>query len=719
VLPRAWDTAAAALTACARALGDIRDVRQIAAASGLAFRISVDAEVSLAGPHAYPFAEVLPAAAARLGYACDFVSCSERPDGALAADARRRALALIDQSAGRSPGPTLIWGVHAPEFGLCLGRDGERLRVSGILDGAAPDTLPASALGRGDVAIVFALRLTAAAPTDDDAGLRAALLFGRGPAPALSGFHSGAAAWRAVEAAPVPDADPSFVTQQIASGAFLLLFALAVLLNGLIFSPADLGAKGSVFPSHMLVLPLRTRALVGWPMLYGAVLNCILWMLLASLVLIPAKIPLPLLLPAAILMAVTAWIQAISWSPFPSPFVRIPVLLLAIFPTAALGSWRAFDPSSPHVYWLATAGSLAWMLAAYGFGVTGLSRARKGNAWYWSGWHALSLRRAWLSGNLKSRPAFRSPAAAALWFECRRGILFLPVTFAMVVIPLLVEVSLQALGLERSEGLMLGPLGVVPPAALLIGALVFTAFVFSALAGANMAKPDLWSKEELTTFFAARPATTGQIVARKMKAAAVSAAIGWAMVVSVIAVWIILESSSLNPHKSQVYQWLREASQEEIALALVAAIALWPLMWRAMTVAMFPSMIGRKWISTALGFALGLAVFAMPGLVGWVFKDLERRERFVTYLPWMLAAFVVLKLTTAAVIGLSLDRLGLLTRRDLARAAALWLSVTALVFATISFFTAWSWYTAAAAILIVPMARIGAAPLALHWNRCR
>jgi hypothetical protein len=518
----------------------------------------------------------------------------------------------------------------------------------------------------------------------------------------------------AIQLQAFPDA-----AQQVASGAFLLLFALAVLLNGLIFSPADLGAKGSVFPSHMLVLPLRARALVGWPMLYGAVLNCILWMLLASLVLIPAKIPLPLLLPAAILMAVTAWIQAISWSPFPSPFVRIPVLLLAIFPTAALGSWRAFDPSSPHVYWLATAGSLAWLLAAYGFGVIGLSRARKGNAWHWSGWHALSLRRVWLSGNLKSRPAFRSPAAAALWFECRRGILFLPVTFAMIVIPLLVEVSLQALGVHRSEGLMLGPLGVVPPTALLIGILVFSALVFSTLAGANMAKPDLWSKEELTSFFATRPVTTVQMVTRKMKAAAVSAAIGWAMVVLVIAVWMILESSPLNPHKSLVRGWLREANAKEIAAVVLTILAIWLLMWRTMTISMYTSMTGRKWVSAALGFAFTLAVFAAPGLVGWVMKYPELREHFVTYLPWMLAMLVLLKLMTAAVIGLSLDRLGLLTRHDLMRSAVLWLTATALVLAAICFFAQWSWYTAAAAILIVPLARLGAAPLALHWNRCR
>jgi hypothetical protein len=289
----------------------------------------------------------------------------------------------------------------------------------------------------------------------------------------------------------------------------------------------------------------------------------------------------------------------------------------------------------------------------------------------------------------------------------------------MIAIPLLVEVCMQGLGLHHSEGLMLGPLGVVQPVLLAIGVLIFSAILFSALAGANMAKPDLWSKEELTSFFAAKPVTTIEMVARKMKAAAVSAAIGWAMVVFVIATWVILDSSPLNPHKSLTAQLLHEASAKAIAGIALAIIALWPLMWRTMAISMWTSMTGHKWVSTALGLTFGLAVFAIPGLIGWVVKDHERREQFVSDLPWMLIGFVGLKLIAAVVIGLGLDRLGLLTRRDLARAGALWLTVTGLALAIIVFFVAWSWYAAATAVLIVPLARIGAAPLALHWNRCR
>src|SRR5262245_20765674 len=129
--------------------------------------------------------------------------------------------------------------------------------------------------------------------------------------------------------------------EHIAGSSIGLFFLLATLLNALIFSPADLAAKGSAFPTHMWVLPLRTRSLVGWPMVFGGVLNGLLWALLVGQVFIPAQVPLPLVLPAAILMAVTTWIQAIAWSPFPSPLVRVPALLAVVLPAIALGGCAA------------------------------------------------------------------------------------------------------------------------------------------------------------------------------------------------------------------------------------------------------------------------------------------------------------------------------------------------------------------------------------------
>ncbi|HUS65071.1 MAG TPA: GNAT family N-acetyltransferase [Kofleriaceae bacterium] len=200
-LPRAWDTAAAALGACARALGDPRTAPELAAASGLAFRTSLDDAISLGGPHAYPWREELAQAAERLGCACVVEASHAPPGSALHAAALRRVRALIASGidAGR---PTVVWGIHAPEFGLVRGLDGDRLEVSGILDGMAPPELPLSELGRGDVPLLFALQLTAridVPPAEAaHATLAAALTHGRGPAPTLAGVHTGLGAWQAL-----------------------------------------------------------------------------------------------------------------------------------------------------------------------------------------------------------------------------------------------------------------------------------------------------------------------------------------------------------------------------------------------------------------------------------------------------------------------------------------------------------------------------------------
>ena len=203
-LPRALDTASAALTACAGALGDDRDVPEIALASALAFRISADDQVTLAGPHAFPWREELARAAERLGYRVQLVASNERPGGALHQRAQAEAYALISSQADANR-PTLLWGVHAPEFGIAVDLRAGAVAVSGILDGFAPDTIARESIGTGDVPLLFALALTEKidAPASERVRsmLAAALEHGRGPAPTFSGVATGIAAWRNIFAA--------------------------------------------------------------------------------------------------------------------------------------------------------------------------------------------------------------------------------------------------------------------------------------------------------------------------------------------------------------------------------------------------------------------------------------------------------------------------------------------------------------------------------------
>ena len=180
-----------AIAAAVGARGAPRPLAELAGLSGLGFRLQVDAEVSLASAHAFPWAEELPAALSRLGHEATWVHGDET-DPALPG-LRRRVLAL--------PFPAIAWGIHLPEFGLLLGADGERLRVAGVLDGGGgAEWMPLARLGTGPVPILFALSPGDRRAPDDEAAARTAALLAavralRGQAAQLGGFVSGVAAY--------------------------------------------------------------------------------------------------------------------------------------------------------------------------------------------------------------------------------------------------------------------------------------------------------------------------------------------------------------------------------------------------------------------------------------------------------------------------------------------------------------------------------------------
>jgi hypothetical protein len=222
---RVWDSAAWAIAHLVRARGDDRSVAQIAAASGLALVSTTDASCSLGSSHAYVWESVLPDAVARLGYACEVVCSEEPPSSALGKHARARALALIERG-----GPTLVWGVHAPEFGVVLESNGHASRtvlsVSGVFDGAAPPTMDAAELGRGAVPILFALKLTGELALDTQAralaGLRAALNHLGGHTATRAGVAGGSQALyliaRALERGAIDPSGLAYAAQRLAEG---------------------------------------------------------------------------------------------------------------------------------------------------------------------------------------------------------------------------------------------------------------------------------------------------------------------------------------------------------------------------------------------------------------------------------------------------------------------------------------------------------------------
>src|SRR2546430_8288618 len=121
-----------------------------------------------------------------------------------------------------------------------------------------------------------------------------------------------------------PDGRAAVVITPLTAPYFYLLAAFSFGLAG------DLAARPSIYPARMFALPLRTAALVGWPMLYGTAAVAILWLVTALSARWPWGIELPLILPALLAAGFLAWTQALVWMPYGLPGARgdlpLPVL---------------------------------------------------------------------------------------------------------------------------------------------------------------------------------------------------------------------------------------------------------------------------------------------------------------------------------------------------------------------------------------------------------
>jgi hypothetical protein len=125
------------------------------------------------------------------------------------------------------------------------------------------------------------------------------------------------------------------------AGTVPLAGVFAFVMNALLFTE-DEGNLSSRYPRHMLTLPVRTRTLAFWPMLFAPSGAALLWVAAALLIYRPGGHELPVLIPALGLAALMAWAQALAWLPI-TKFVLREVMNIAL--VAALGAlpiWLTF-----------------------------------------------------------------------------------------------------------------------------------------------------------------------------------------------------------------------------------------------------------------------------------------------------------------------------------------------------------------------------------------
>ncbi len=113
----------------------------------------------------------------------------------------------------------------------------------------------------------------------------------------------------------------------IRSGSVLTVMGLLSLIVA--FAYEGSGAKtpaasgGSNFPVAMLVLPVKTKNLVLWPVAYATFVQLGVWTLFATLVLRPQGITVNLAWPAFAMLGFTTTVQTSTWAKFPVPMANI------------------------------------------------------------------------------------------------------------------------------------------------------------------------------------------------------------------------------------------------------------------------------------------------------------------------------------------------------------------------------------------------------------
>ncbi len=480
----------------------------------------------------------------------------------------------------------------------------------------------------------------------------------------------------------------------IAPLSAVFMYFLAVFSFGL---EGDLVARPSIYPARMFTLPVTTRALAGWPMLYGAAAMASVWLPTALFARWPWAMDAPVIWPVLLAAAFLAWTQALTWMPYGLPGLRVivTVLWLAALDAVFLLAIHYKAPEPLMIAFLAPQIPLAYLVACYA-----VARARRGDVPDWRGPFA---RRAPLANaRPHQRRGFLSPARAQTWFEWRRHGRTLPALVAFVV-----PIELLLLFIPGND---------TAPIVFLI---LFVALITPPFM-ACFAAPALSTS---TAFMATRPLTSAELIAAKVKMTIWSTLAAWLLVV--LFSFIALMLSSRMP---VVVERARAGIEvtgtlRGIAVVLLVFAALIASTWKHLVQSLCIGLTGRDWLIKSSVLLALVAVVALGPLADGIIRDQNVQSVIWNGLPWILVALVCLKLIAGAWVAIRLHDSRLLSDRALMTGAGCWLVTVATLYGVLEWFAASPliprYFLGAIAILSVPLARVSASPLALAWSRHR
>jgi hypothetical protein len=502
-----------------------------------------------------------------------------------------------------------------------------------------------------------------------------------------------------INAAPTGAIEPTIAGQLALPLGFVIPYLIAIFSHG---QQADVLARESGYPRRAFTLPLRTTALVGWPLAIGAIAVAGFWLVMGGLVLRSAGVPVPVLWPAVYAAGLLACTQALTWSPFPLAVLRVLVMVpLLTALSAAAGLAIAYDVPAM----LMLPASAALVPLGYMAAVAGVARARRGDTPV-RHWPLLERRS---PGPAPPQP-FSSSAAALTWVEWRQNLFLLPLMAFLSLVPL-------ALLLFFVDNMELVPM---------LPGVVAYPLMMTFAAGASLGSCLNWNRQvaAMPAFHAVRPVTNRTILAVKFRAALVATLCVWVPIA--VALAVTLPFSRTGTLLVDAVRWLYETqgAARGTAWLLLVALGLPALSWKWVVDQLCVGLCGRYWINLAAVIGIPSAICGVALILTYAQRSPSFREGLLSALPWLIVSALALKLLAGAVLARRLLRRKLIARRTLAQFTTCAALVAAALFGLASWLVSPNLGSpliagCAAVLLALPMVRLGLAPLALDWNRHR
>ena len=488
---------------------------------------------------------------------------------------------------------------------------------------------------------------------------------------------------------------------------------------------ADIVGRNSGYPPYLLTLPVRTRELVLWPMLYCIVTVELSWAAIGLLILKPLGVQLPLWWPALILAALAACILAVYWLPLGLPYLRLGLLILVIGLVCGLGIWGAYTLAPGALVSI----FLGVVALAYTVAVSGVASARQGVTPDWT------VRKERVGTAARPQKPFASPHQAQFWYEWRRNGILLP----LVVGGILLVVYLCLLNshdrapldifhpLVPSEVEVKGVGGIQVSIGTKLRAIICLGLtpILSMALGCGVWRPDNRKPDHsLNPFYAARPLSSTALVFAKFKMAACSTLATWGIVLMFEAL-LLSQSAQDGPRVAPLglllLRYVTLKSGLLIVLSLMAALV---LTWKSQVNGLFVDLAGRLWIANTYATLMPGLKTGFFVLLTWInTQHPEAWPHLFNALPYVIACAALLKLLVGGwALNLCRKR-HLITVQTLVQISIGWSLVTLVSWASLCGLFHSELRSACellcGIVLFLPLTRAALAVVALDWNRHR